>query len=68
MCSKKCATPLFLEFSYLEPASIHRPTVAVAAPESSEATRSPLSSTGKLSLLLNLSFILFANFNLVFNL
>jgi len=44
MCSRKWATPLFFSFSDREPASIQRPTVAVEAPESSLATRRPLSS------------------------
>lgn len=43
MCSTKWATPLVSSFSYLLPASIQRPTVAVAAPVSSVATRIPLS-------------------------
>ena len=45
MCSRKCATPLFSAVSYLEPVSIHSPTVAVGEPVSSVATRMPLSST-----------------------
>lgn len=44
MCSRKWATPLFFSFSERDPASIHSPTVAVEAPESSLATRRPLSS------------------------
>lgn len=42
MCSRKWATPLLRSVSYRDPASIHRPTVAVAAPLFSVATRSPL--------------------------
>ncbi len=45
MCSRKCATPLFSAVSYLEPVSIHSPTVEVGEPVSSVATRIPLSST-----------------------
>lgn len=41
MCSKKWATPLVCSDSYLDPASIQRPTVAVGAPVSSVATRRP---------------------------
>lgn len=44
MCSTKCATPLLLAVSHLEPASIHKPTVAVCEPLSSVATRIPFSS------------------------
>ena len=43
MCSKKCAAPLFCAVSYLLPASIQTPTVAVSAKGVvSEATRIPL--------------------------
>merc|ERR1719510_2846461 len=45
MCSRKCATPLFVSVSYLEPVSIQSPTVAVGAPESSLATLMPLPRT-----------------------
>lgn len=44
MCSTKCATPLLRAVSHLEPASIHRPTVAVCEPLSSVATRMPFSN------------------------
>lgn len=43
ICSMKWATPLFSSFSKRLPESIHSPTVAVAAPLSSLATRMPLS-------------------------
>ena len=43
MCSRKCAAPLLSGVSYLLPASIHTPTVAVSANGVvSEATRMPL--------------------------
>ena len=45
MCSRKWATPLLAAVSYLDPVSIHSPTVAVGAPESSVATLMPLSRT-----------------------
>lgn len=41
MCSKKWATPFVCSVSYLDPASIQRPTVAVGAPVSSVATLRP---------------------------
>lgn len=44
MCSTKWATPLLLSVSHLEPASIHKPTVAVCEPLSSVAIRIPFSS------------------------
>ncbi len=45
MCSRKCAVPFVCASSYLEPASIHTPTVAVSAPGTvSVATRSPFAS------------------------
>ena len=37
--------PLLAAVSYLDPVSIHKPTVAVGTPLSSVATRIPLSST-----------------------
>ena len=43
MCSRKCAVPLLAAVSYLLPASIHTPTVAVwACGVASVATRMPL--------------------------
>lgn len=43
MCSRKCAVPLLTAFSYLLPASIQTPTVAVSVKgRVSEATRNPL--------------------------
>ena len=45
MCSRKCAAPLLSAVSYLLPASIQTPTVAVSAKGVvSEATRIPLGS------------------------
>lgn len=43
MCSRKCAVPLLTSVSYLLPASIHTPTVAVSVNGLvSDATRNPL--------------------------
>lgn len=44
MCSTKCATPLLLDVSHLDPASIHKPTVAVCEPLSSVAILIPFSN------------------------
>lgn len=40
-CSRKCAVPLEASSSYLDPASIKTPTVAVSPWPPSDATRTP---------------------------